>query len=44
MSNIASVLLVISDPGEQAVCFFTVQQVAGACDQILAEADRIKAT
>lgn len=43
ISNIASVLLIISDPGEQAACFFTVQQDA-ACSEISADADKIKAT
>lgn len=43
ISNIASVLLIISDPGEPAACFFTVQHDAGACSEIPADADKIKA-
>lgn len=43
ISNVASVLLIISDPREQAVCFFfTVQREAGSCDEIHADSDKNK--
>ncbi len=42
--NVASLLLIISDPGEQAVCVVTLQQEAGARDEILADANKMKAT